>query len=47
VLYGVPYSEHSSFRELRAFVAGLPARRVVPTVGGGARGKVELLTARP
>ncbi len=49
VLYGVPYSEHSSFRELRAFVAAVPARRIVPTVGGGggdgARRLVALLSA--
>ena len=38
VLYGVPYSEHSSFRELRAFVAAVPARCIVPTVGGGGGG---------
>ena len=31
-LYGVPYSEHSSFRELREAVKWLGARRVVPTV---------------
>ncbi|ORZ39693.1 beta-lactamase-like protein [Catenaria anguillulae PL171] len=32
---GVPYSEHSSFSELRGFVRGLQVRKVVPTVGVG------------
>ena len=50
VLYGVPYSEHSSFRELRAMVRGIPARQIIPTVhnGGGpdsTRRLVALLTA--
>ena len=31
-VYGVPYSEHSSFTELMAFVAVLSPRRLVPTV---------------
>jgi len=35
VIYGVPYSEHSSFRELQNMVELIGARRVVPTVGGG------------
>ena len=35
-LVGVPYSEHSSAEELRAFVRLLRPRRVVPTVGVGA-----------
>ena len=34
-LYGVPYSEHSSFAELRDCVAWLGARKVVPTVNVG------------
>ena len=39
VLYSVPYSEHSSFRELREFVDWLKPARIVPTVGndGGSR----------
>ncbi|KAK0724006.1 hypothetical protein B0T21DRAFT_373009, partial [Apiosordaria backusii] len=35
VLLGVPYSEHSSFRELAIFVMGLRIGRVVPTVNVG------------
>lgn len=31
---GVPYSEHSSFRELREAVRVLNPARIVPTVGG-------------
>lgn len=31
-IYGVPYSEHSSFRELALFIASLDIRRIVPTV---------------
>ncbi|KAF8430260.1 putative DNA repair protein Pso2/Snm1 [Tirmania nivea] len=30
--YAVPYSEHSSFRELACFVCGVNATRVIPTV---------------
>lgn len=33
--FGVPYSEHSSFRELALFVMALRIDRVVPTVGVG------------
>ena len=35
VIYGVPYSEHSSFSELREMVKLVGARQVVPTVNGG------------
>lgn len=33
--YSVPYSEHSSFRELACFISGLNVRRVIPTVNVG------------
>ncbi|KAI5850238.1 DNA repair metallo-beta-lactamase-domain-containing protein [Morchella snyderi] len=33
--FGVPYSEHSSFRELTMFICGLNVVRVVPTVNIG------------
>ena len=31
-LYGVPYSEHSSFRELASFIASMNIHHIIPTV---------------
>lgn len=42
-VYNIPYSEHSSVNELREFVAWLKPRRILPTVGGGSREKIERL----
>ena len=42
----VPYSEHSSFAELRALVGAARPARLVPTVGGGTAREVAAIVAR-
>mmetsp|Transcript_13784 Transcript_13784/g.36989 ORF Transcript_13784/g.36989 Transcript_13784/m.36989 type:complete len:735 (+) Transcript_13784:138-2342(+) len=39
VIYEVPYSEHSSFAELREFVAATQPREIIPTVGASSSHK--------
>ncbi|EAW14383.1 DNA cross-link repair protein PSO2 [Aspergillus clavatus NRRL 1] len=43
--YGVPYSEHSSFRELTMFCCALRIGRVIPTVNVGSRKSRERMKA--
>ncbi|EOD24091.1 hypothetical protein EMIHUDRAFT_450684, partial [Emiliania huxleyi CCMP1516] len=44
-MYGVPYSEHSSWEELQAFVAALRPRALVPTVNAATARDRERLQA--
>lgn len=41
----MPYSEHSSFPELRALLTYLRPRRIIPTVGNSSGAKVAALNA--
>ena len=45
-LVEVPYSEHSSFAELRACVHALRPKRIVATVNGGPHGDAHAGVAR-
>jgi hypothetical protein len=45
-VYGIPYSEHSSFEELRACVKALRPRRLIPTVNASTPAAARALVDR-
>jgi len=45
IIYGLEYSEHSSFAELKNFVTTLKPKRIIPTVNCGNKEKRDKMTA--